>query len=45
MFVLLKDYFTKYQNEYVKHNDKVNKLEIELMLNLTSTFINFLLNV
>jgi len=45
MFVTLKDYFAKYQNEYVKHNDSVNKSEIELMINLTSTFASFLLNI
>jgi hypothetical protein len=45
MFVALKDYFTKYQNDYVKHDDNVNKQEIELMINLTSTFINFLINI
>ena len=45
MFVTLKDYFAKYQNEYVKHHDNVNKSEIELMINLTSTFASFLLNI
>ena len=45
MFVTLKDYFSKYQNEYVKHNDSVNKVEIEFMINLTSTFASFLLNI
>lgn len=45
MFTTLIDYFGKYQNSYVKHDDKVNKREIELMINLTSSFINFLLNL
>jgi hypothetical protein len=45
MFVILQDYFGKYQNSYVKHDDNVNKHEIELMINLTSTFVNFLLNI
>ena len=45
MFVTLIDYFAKYQNEYVKHNDSVNKVEIEFMINLTSTFASFLLNI
>lgn len=45
MFVALQDYFVKYQNSYVKHDDNVNKHEIEFILNLASTFINFLLNI
>ena len=45
MFVSLSDYFTKYQNSYVKHDDNINKQEIELMINLTSTFVNFLINI
>ena len=45
MFVTLQDYFVKYQNNYIKHDDNVNKHEIELMINLSSTFMNFILNI
>jgi hypothetical protein len=46
MFRTLIDYYTKFQNAYVKHNDieSVKRDEIELMVNLTSAFINFLIN-
>jgi hypothetical protein len=44
MFRTLLDYFSKYQNEYVKHNDQVKKEEIDFMVNLSSAFINFILN-
>ncbi len=39
------DYYAKYQNEHIKHNDDVNEKEIQLILNLTATFINFILNI
>ena len=35
-------YYESYQNEYVKHNDKVNPLEIEFMIYLTRCFIRLL---
>ena len=44
MFRILIDYYSKYQNSYVKHNDMIKKDEIDLMINLTSSFINFLIN-
>lgn len=44
MITKLIDYYTKYQNEYIKHNDKVKESEVSLVLNLTSSFINFILN-
>lgn len=34
MFLKLVDYFSKYQNTYVKHNDNVNKDEIEFIIEL-----------
>jgi hypothetical protein len=43
MIVKLIDYYSKYQNSYVKHNDKVKEQEVSLILNLTSSFINFLI--
>lgn len=39
MFVKLIEYFTKYQNEYVKHDSKVIEEEIEFMLEITSSFM------
>jgi hypothetical protein len=43
MYNKLLDYYSKYQNEYVKHNNKVNSNEIELMIDLTSIFMKFLI--
>lgn len=37
-------YYSKYQNEYVKHDDKVKKEEIEFMVNISSAMISFLIN-
>jgi hypothetical protein len=45
MFRALVDYYSKYQNSYVKHNDNVRKNEIDLILNLTSSFISFIINI
>jgi hypothetical protein len=45
MFSRLINYYSKYQNEYVKHNNKVQRQEIDLIINLTSTFIGFLLGI
>jgi len=43
MFITLLDYYSKYQNNYVKHNDLVKRDEIDLIVNLTGAFINFLI--
>jgi hypothetical protein len=43
-FRQLMDLFGKYQNTYVKHNDKVKSNEIEFIFNLTNTFYRFLLS-
>ena len=43
MLVTLIDYYTKYQNKYIKHNDLVQSNEIELLVNLTGAFIAFLI--
>ena len=45
MFLKLIDYYSKYQNEYIKHNDKVNKNEIEIIFDLTSLFMKFLIKI
>lgn len=44
MFTTLIDYYSKYHNAYIKHDDNVKKNEIELIVNLTSAFINFVIN-
>jgi hypothetical protein len=44
MFDKLINGYTSYQNEYVKHNDKIRRDEVELLINLTLTFISFLMN-
>ncbi|HEY5124686.1 MAG TPA: hypothetical protein VIK14_13225 [Ignavibacteria bacterium] len=44
MFIKLIDYYSKYQNNYIKHNNLVIRAEIDLIVNLTGAFINFLIN-
>ncbi|WHZ12627.1 MAG: hypothetical protein OJF60_003068 [Burkholderiaceae bacterium] len=39
MLEKLIDYYTKYQNTYVKHDDAVPNEEVELVLELTSSFM------
>ena len=39
------DFYTKYQNNYVKHNDLVNQNEMEWIISQTSGMINFLIKV
>jgi hypothetical protein len=39
MFEKLIDYYTKYQNTYVKHDDAVPNEEVEVLLELTSSFM------
>ncbi|HSU28432.1 MAG TPA: hypothetical protein VLJ68_08625 [Chitinophagaceae bacterium] len=43
MFNKLLDYYSKYQNNYVKHNDKVKPAEIDFIIDLTSSFMKFLI--
>jgi hypothetical protein len=43
MFITIINYYSKYQNNYVKHNDLVKQNEIELIVNLTGAFISFLI--
>lgn len=40
MFKSLLDYYSKYQNEHVKHNDNVNQGEMDFVIKLTSDFID-----
>jgi len=44
MFQTLNNYYRNYQNTYVKHNDKVRSKEVDLILNMTSSMISFLIN-
>ena len=45
MFVKLVDYYTKYQNSYVKHDDAVIEHEIEMIFEMTSVFMKFLVKI
>lgn len=43
MFNKLLDYYGKYQNNYVKHNNSIKPDEIDFIIDLTSTFMKFLI--
>ncbi|WP_294240166.1 hypothetical protein [uncultured Chryseobacterium sp.] len=45
LFVKLIDYYSKYQNNNIKHNNTANKSEVEFILYLTATFIRFLITI
>lgn len=45
MYTTLLDYYSKYQNEYAKHDDKVDNRELEFTIYLTGTLMRFLLNL
>ena len=45
MFTTLMDYYSKYQNQYAKHDDRVDELEIEFIIYLTGTFLRYLMIV
>jgi len=45
MIVKLIDYYTKYQNTYIKHNNTVNEKEIEFIFECTSSLMKFLIRV
>ena len=45
MFVKLVDYYTKYQNSYVKHNDAVIEEEVDFILEITSSFMKHLVRL
>ena len=44
MFISLVDCFTKFQNNNVKHGDKVDSSEVDFLVNISSAFINYLIN-
>ena len=45
MFVRLIDYYTKYQNTYVKHDDAVIEEEVEFVIEITSSFMKHLVRL
>jgi hypothetical protein len=45
MFVKLIDYYAKYQNAYVKHDDAVIEPEIEFVFEITSSFMKHLIRL
>jgi hypothetical protein len=45
MFVKLLDYYTKYQNEFVKHDDAVIEEEVDIILELSSSFMKHLVRL
>jgi hypothetical protein len=45
MFLKLIDYYAKYQNTYVKHDDAVIEEEIELVLEITASFMKHLVRL
>lgn len=45
MFLKLIDYFSKYQNTYIKHNDNVNENEIEIIIEMASSFMKFIVRI
>ena len=45
MFEKLVDYFTKYQNTYVKHDDAVPGAEMEFVIEITSSFMKHLVRL
>ncbi|BBL89017.1 hypothetical protein VroAM7_16700 [Vibrio rotiferianus] len=45
MFRTLVDYYTKYQNAFVKHNDAVVEEEVEFIFEMTSSFMKHLIKM
>lgn len=45
MFVKLIDYYSKYHNTYIKHDDAVIENEIEIIFEMTSSFMKFLVRL
>jgi hypothetical protein len=45
VFRKLLNYYSRYQNNHVKHNDNVPENELELIIELTSVFIKFVVSV
>jgi len=45
MFLKLVEYFTRYQNSYVKHDDAVIETEVEFVFEITSSFMKHLVRL
>jgi len=45
MYITLLSFYTKYQNEYAKHDNKVSPKEAEFLIYLTGSFMRFLLKI
>jgi hypothetical protein len=45
MFTKLIEYYSKYQNTYVKHDDAVIENEIEIIFEMTCSFMKFLIRM
>lgn len=45
MFIKLLDYYCKYQNNYIKHDDAVIEEEIEFVMEITSSFMKHLIRL
>ena len=45
MLVKIIEYYTRFQNNHVKHNDAVNDDEIEYVIELTSVVMKYLVKV
>ena len=45
MFVKLIDYYSKYQNRYVKHNDAVIEEEVEFIFEITSSLMKHIVRL
>ena len=45
MFVKLVDYYCKYQNNYIKHDDSVIEEEIEFIFEITSSFMKHIVKL
>ena len=43
MFVKVIEYYTKYQNDYVKHDDAVDPSEVSFVMELTSALMRYLI--
>jgi hypothetical protein len=45
MFRILVDYYSKYQNSFIKHNDAVIEEEVEFIFEMTSSFMKHLVKM
>ena len=45
MFVKLIDYYSKYHNTYIKHEDAVIENEIEIIFEITCSFMKFIIRI